>query len=243
MFNDEDNSLLRDLHTLLCHYTFFTIDDQTGIQHSRTEAYDRYCASLGRLQRVSLKHFKEKLTVLALSNFGAIDKREELENLLEVLTGEEILELAALLDLRTSYPDSVGIVVDKKFLLEILISTFERRKTFQEAARDMSVVPTEKSLFENGLLRTDAYDGSQPLALPKLNLQYLSVGDFLWRALVLYRCEFFYGIRKDIESIIRRLKPESRRSGDVSFTGFSKMALPSSKARYDFKPTNCVVSV
>lgn len=229
MFNDEDNSLLRDLHSLLCHYTFFTIDDQTGVQHSRTEAYDRHCAALGRLQRVSLMHFKEKLTVLALSNYGAIDKRDELETLLEPLTEEELRSMLAFLDLRTSYPESLKLPIDRKFLLEVLLSTFERHKTFQDFARDMSIVPTEQSLFESSLLRTDTYDGSHPLALPKLNLQYLSVGDFLWRALVMYRCEAFYGIRQDIETVLRRLKPESKRPGNVQFPGFSRFALPTTK--------------
>jgi intron-binding protein aquarius len=207
----------------------FSIDDQTGAQHSRTEAYDRHCAELGKLQRVALRHFKEKLTVLALSNYASIDRRSELENLLEILTDDELVKLVSLLELRTDYPDSVNVEIDRQFLMEILLSTFEKRKTFQEIARDLSILPTEDSLFDQSLLRTDNYDGSQPLALPKLKLQYLSVGDFLWRSLVLYRCESFYGIRKDISDVIRRLRPEVRRSGETGFAGSSRMALPISR--------------
>ncbi|OTB06804.1 hypothetical protein M426DRAFT_318517 [Hypoxylon sp. CI-4A] len=229
MFNDEDNGLLRDQFSLLSHYVHFTVDDQTGAQHSRTEAYDRHCAALANLQRVALRHFKEKLTVLALSNYGSIDKRSELENLLEALTDEETKRLAALLELRTGYPESVKVSIDRPFLTEVLLSAYEKRKTFQEISRDTSILPTEDSLFDQGLLRTDNYDGSKPLALPKLKLQYLSVGDFLWRALVLYRCESFYGIRKDIGDAVRRLRPESKRPGETSFAGFSKMALPISR--------------
>jgi intron-binding protein aquarius len=229
MFNDEDNALLRDQTALLTHYVHFSIDDQTGAQHSRSEAYDRHCAELGKLQRVALRHFKDKLTVLALSNYASIDRRSELESLLETLTDDELIKLASLLELRTVYPESVNLVIDRPFLMEVLLSTFEKRKTFQEVARDLSVLPTEESLFDQSLLRTDHYDGSRPLALPKLKLQYLSVGDFLWRSLVLYRCESFYGIRKDISDVIRRLKPELRRSGETSFSGSSRMALPISR--------------
>ncbi|KAK7737001.1 hypothetical protein SLS53_006757 [Cytospora paraplurivora] len=229
VFNDEDNGLLRDLLALLSHYTHFNVDDHTGAQQSKTQAYDCHCANLAKLQRTTFKHFKEKLTVLALSNYAAIDDRSELENLLAPLTDEELTQLAALLDLRTSYPESTGLAVDRKFITEALLSTFERRKTFQETAREMSVLPTEQSLFDQSLLRTDSYDGSHPLAIPKLNLQYLSVGDFLWRSLVLYRCESFYGIKRDIEDVLRRLKPETAKSGDVVFPGFSKMALQISK--------------
>ncbi|GAW21771.1 hypothetical protein ANO14919_112960 [Xylariales sp. No.14919] len=226
MFNDEINALLRDQCALLSHYVHFSIDDQTGAQHSRTEAYDRHCAELGKLQRVALRHFKDKLAVLALSNYASIDKRSELENLFEPLTKDELVKLASLLELRTQYPESANVVLDRQFLMEVLLSAFEKRKTFQETARDLNILPTEDSLFDDSLLRTDNYDASRPLALPKLKLQYLSVGDFLWRTLVLYRCESFYGIRKDICDVLRRLRPEVRHSGETGFTGSSKMALP-----------------
>ncbi|KAI0481141.1 P-loop containing nucleoside triphosphate hydrolase protein [Xylariaceae sp. FL0804] len=229
MFNRKDNGLLRDQCALLSHYMHFTIDDQAGAQYSLSEAYDRHCIKLGQLQRVALRHFKEKLTVLALSNYASIDKRSDLENLLDVLTDEELIKLATHLELRTEYPDSVGVAIDRAFLMEALLLTYEKRKTFQETARDMSILPTEASLFDQSLLRTDNYDGSRPLALPKLKLQYLSVGDFLWRALVLYRCESFYGIRKDIGDALKRLRPELQPSGETKFAGASKMALPISR--------------
>jgi intron-binding protein aquarius len=229
VFNDEANGLLRELCALFSHYTHFTVDDHSGAQLSRDEAYDRHCAALAKLQRTALKHFKEKLTVLALSNYGSIDRRSGLEGLLQPLTDEELGQLTGHLGLRTAYPESAKVPVDRRFLMEVLLSTFERRKTFQEAARDLSVLPTEETLLDIGLRRTDHYDGSRPLALPKLNLQYLSVGDFLWRAMVLYRCESFYAIGRDIEDALTRLKPESRRAGTTTFSGFSKMALSIAK--------------
>ncbi|KAL5085068.1 hypothetical protein Trisim1_010969 [Trichoderma cf. simile WF8] len=229
LYNDAGSALLRDLHALLSHYTFFAIDDQSGIQLTKTEAFDRHCALLGKLQRIALKHFKDKLTILALSNYGSIDKREELISHLDPLTDDELLDLVNLLDLRSAYPESLNLTIDRKFLIEFLLTTFERKKTFQETARRISIVPTEDTLFDDNFQRADSYDGSHPLALPKLNLQYLSVGDFVWRALVLYRCESFYGIRKDIEAALRRLRPEVRRPGETHFAGFSKMAMPVAK--------------
>ncbi|KAK5988865.1 RNA helicase aquarius [Cladobotryum mycophilum] len=229
LYNDENSSLFRDLHALLTHFTFFAIDDQSGIQLSRSEAFDKHCSALGKLQRVSLKNFKDKLTILALSNYGSIDKRDELESHLEPLTDDELLNLVNLLELRSSYPDTLNLPVNRKFLIEFVISTFERRKTFHEITQALPLVPTEEGLFDDNFQRADSYDGSRPLALPKLNLQYLSVGDFIWRALILYRCEAFYGIRKDIESALRRLRPESRRPGETNFAGFSKMAMPIAK--------------
>jgi intron-binding protein aquarius len=228
-FNDEDNGLLRDLYALLKHYTYFSIDDHTGIQHSRTEAYEKHCAILAALQRTALKYFKDKLTILALSNYGSIDKRAELEGHLESLTSDEVTQLCDLLEFRTSYPASTKAVTDRKFLTEVLLSEHEKRKTFQETAHELSVLPTELTLFEPTLLRNDNYNGSQPLAIPKLNLQYLTVGDFLWRSFILHRCESFYEIRKHIEDVIKRIQPVTGSTGQASFKGFSRMALPVSQ--------------
>jgi intron-binding protein aquarius len=225
-FNDEDNGLLRDLYALLKHFTYFSIDDHTGIQHTSTEAYERHCATLASLQRIAIKHFKEKLTILALSNYASVDKRSELEGHLATLTDAEVTELCILLGLRTSYPSETKVVANRQFLIEVLLSSHEKRKTFQETARDLSILPTELTLFETGLLRNDNYDGSQPLAIPKLNLQYLTVGDFLWRSFILHRCESFYEIRKHVEETVKRLRPRMDRAGQTYFDGFSKMALP-----------------
>ena len=96
--------------------------------------------------------------------------------------------------------------------------------------KGLSICPTEESLFQRSLLRNEVYDGSRPLALPKLNLQYLTVGDFLWRSFILHRCEAFFEIRKEMEEVLKRLQPQAGQSNEVTrFGGFSKMALPISK--------------
>jgi intron-binding protein aquarius len=148
---------------------------------------------------------------------------------LEALTDAEITQLCDLLGFRTSYPASPKVVADRQFLTEVLVLGHEKRKTFQETARDLSVLPTELTLFDSTLLRNDNYNGSQPLAIPKLNLQYLTVGDFLWRSFILHRCESFYEIRKHVEDTIKRLQPAACRSGETNFQGFSRMALPITK--------------
>lgn len=230
MFNTPDNGLLRDLFALFRHFADFPVDDNTGSQHSEAQSYERHCENLSRLQRTALRHFKEKLTVLALSNYGAIDQRKELEELLTPLVDAELEELCLLLGFRTAYPSAADVQVNRELLMEIVLSAHERRKTFQETVRDLSTQPTETELYEPSLLRNEAYNGSRALAIPKLNLQYLSVGDFLWRSFILYRCEQFFEIRKYLEDTIKRLQPRGTGSaGGVHFDGFSKMALPITK--------------
>ena len=230
LFSHPDNGLLRDLYILFRHFLFFSIEDYTGAQYTREEAYELHCKDLARLQRVALKTFKEKLTILALSNYSSIDQRDELKSHLQLLSDKELEDLSSTLGFRTHYPPESGVKPGRELSMDVLLSAFERKKTFQETVILMSVLPTEAAIYEESLLRNEAYDGSKPLALPKINLQYLAAGDFLWRAFILHRCEQFFEIKKHLEEVIKKLQPTlSGSSSDLTFQGFSRMALPISK--------------
>ncbi|OAX85596.1 hypothetical protein ACJ72_00010 [Emergomyces africanus] len=230
LYNEATNTLFRDFYTLLRHFINFAVDDQSGQHQSPQAVYDVHCKDLAHLQRTAIKHFKDKLTILALSNYGSIEQRAELESHLSALTDEELEALCSHLGFRTSYPKQTNIVPDRQLILEIILSAFERHRSFQESAAQLAILPTESSLYDPALIRNESYDGSRPLAIPKLNLQYLSLGDFLWRSFLLYRSESFFEIRKDLESVIKRLQPRlQRNTGTVSFEGFSKMAIPIAK--------------
>lgn len=228
LYSDEDNSLLRDLYNLLCHYTYFPIDDHSGREYSQMQYDQIHHDSLSRLQRVALKNFKEKLSVLILSNFGSLENRADLEEHLSSLSDEELARLCGLLGFRTTYPESSLVVRDRTFYTELLLDAYERRPMYQESIRNLPVLPTERPIYESTFARTEDYNGSRPLAIPKLNLQYLTMGDFLWRSFILYRNEAFYEIRKHLEDTVKRVQPQ-RRGVITKFEGFSKMAIPISK--------------
>ncbi|KAL4803938.1 hypothetical protein BDV18DRAFT_143505 [Aspergillus unguis] len=230
LYGSVDNALFRDFYNLLKHFAAFAINDYTGEALSTQSIYEAHCHDLAQLQRTSMKHFKDKLTILALSNYGSIEQRTELEGQLSSLEDSELRILCSHLGFRTTYPKQANVASDRQLYMEILLSYYERTTSFQEAASNLSVVPTEESLYDPSLLRNETYDGSRPLAIPKLNLQYLSLGDFLWRSFLLYRAEAFFQIRKDMESIIKRMQPRSSQDGKVlTFDGFSRMAIPISK--------------
>ncbi|KAL1996333.1 hypothetical protein VTN49DRAFT_98 [Thermomyces lanuginosus] len=230
LYNSQGNTLIRDFYSLLRHFVEFDIDDYTGEPLSAQAVYDAHCQRLGRLQRVALKHFKDKLTILALSNYGAIEQRADLEANLSALDDSELESLCSRLGFRTTYPKSIQFTPSRSFYLEVLVSYFERKPSFRESALKLRVAPTEEDLYDPALLRNETYDGSRPLAIPKLNLQYLSLGDFLWRSFLLYRFEAFFEIRKDLESVIKRMQPRvNQTTKEISFAGFSRMGIPISK--------------
>ncbi|KAJ4994089.1 intron-binding protein aquarius [Stagonosporopsis vannaccii] len=225
MYADEDNGLFRDLHSLLSHFTYFAIDDQTGKQLSKLEYDQQHYDILAKLQRIGYAAFQEKLQLMALANFGSIGNREELDGHLRTLSDDELQELCSLMGLRTDYPSTTFLVRDRTFYMETLVSLVEQRPIFKDTIRDMPVLPTEKILYETAFLRNESYNGSRPLAIPKLNLQYLTMGDFLWRSYILNRAESFYGIRKDMEDVIKRVQPRGKGT-NTRFGGFSRMSIP-----------------
>ncbi|KAF2772813.1 P-loop containing nucleoside triphosphate hydrolase protein [Teratosphaeria nubilosa] len=224
----DDAALLREMHNLLQHYTYFPIDDQSGRQMSRTEYDAARNASIANLQNVALKQQPEKLKILVLANYGSLAQREELLGHLRALSDVELLNLCSAIGLRTSYPSVCQVVVDRAFLEEVMASTIEARPYFSDTVQDNPILPTERTLYDPRMLRTDDWDGSRPLPIPKLNLQYLTLGDFLWRAYTLYRSEAFYGVRKHLGDTVKRLQPSSQ--GNLTrFDGFSRMAIPIGK--------------
>ena len=226
LYSSSEDGLIQDMHRLLDHFVYFSIDDITGLQLSREDVRRTHNAQLSRLQRIAFKEFKDKLLILALANFGGLGQPDELLGHLADLSDEELLLLCKRLGLRTSYPKTVRLPVDRAFLTDAVVGVHERRKTFQEQAKSMTVLPNENTLFEESLVRDGYYDGSRPLAIPKLNLQYLTVGDFLWRSFLLYRHEAFYGIRQNIEDSLKRMAPKIKYpTMETSFGGFSRMAL------------------
>lgn len=213
----------------------FSIDDNTGAQYTQTQSDEQHYARLARLQRIALKHFKSQLTLLALSNYGAVETRQELETHLQQLDDSELESFSKLLGFRTAYPPAAKLVSNRELLLEVLISAHERKKTFRETVKGQSILPTELTLYEETLLRNESYNGSRSLAIPKLNLQYLSIGDFLWRSFILFRCESFFEIRKSMEDTVKRLQPRATNSNNgVRFEGFSRMAIPISRPAYSY---------
>ena len=137
------NQLFRDLVAELDHYLYFAVNSYTSSPRSDDEMHKAHCKELAFLQRIAMRDFKEKLTVLALSNFAAIDTRDELLELLVGLTDAELVSLCQKLHLRTSYPQGTKISVDREFLLEVLVETFQRRESFIEKARNLTVYPNE----------------------------------------------------------------------------------------------------
>mmetsp|Transcript_116029 Transcript_116029/g.248051 ORF Transcript_116029/g.248051 Transcript_116029/m.248051 type:complete len:1554 (+) Transcript_116029:41-4702(+) len=113
----------------------------------------------------------------------------------------------------------------KELLTEIVVNRLERPSLQQDDIEKMPLYPTEELIWDPNLVPEEHYSGDFSLALPKLNLQFLTVHDYLLRNFNLYRLESTYEIRGDLNDCIPRLKPAISDDGTTYFSGKARMAI------------------
>ena len=212
MLNSENGSLARSLFALLEHYMDFPLDDHTGRLLSQQEVNNALSREVSFLQRIALRHFKGQLDLLALANHGSMRQPEELKSHLDSLNDEDLIRLSNHLGIRTDYGGIPSLVNDRRFTLQTMTCRFEQRSDYKSEMKKLSVLPTENLLYDPSFQTDDQYDGQHPLALPKLNLQYLATADFMWRSFILYRKEAFWSLRLHVEEHVKRTMPKRDQS-------------------------------
>ncbi|KAK8946189.1 hypothetical protein KSP40_PGU019610 [Platanthera guangdongensis] len=223
LYTHEKGRLFSQLVDLLQFYEGFEIDDHTGSQMSDD---DVLLAHYSRLQAFQLLAFKQtpKLRDFALCNVGAINKRSDLSKRLSVLSAEELQDLVFNKLKLISEEDPCASKVD--FLIEVLVSFFEKRQSQKDAINALPLYPNEKIMWDESLVPSINYSGEGCLALPKLNLQFLTLHDYLLRNFNLFRLESTYEIREDIQEAVPHLLAYINSEGDTGFRGWSRMAVP-----------------
>ena len=86
--------------------------------------------------------------------------------------------------------------------------------------------PTEAELADDAKVAANQrrQDGGG-LALPKLNLQFLTLADYLARNFTLFQLEAAYEIRQDLFNVLGRVGARQEGAG-VRFQGWARMAVP-----------------
>ncbi|KTF80181.1 hypothetical protein cypCar_00041635, partial [Cyprinus carpio] len=220
---EKEGHLFCQLLDMLKFYTGFEISDQTGNALTQKEMTTLHYDRITSLQRAAFAHFPE-LSDFALSNVAAVDTRESLTKHFGHLSPNTLHRVSAYLCLLPELPDGEDTSYDKEFLLELLVSRHERRISQIEQLNQMPLYPTEKIIWDQNIVPTEYYSGEGCLALPKLNLQFLTLHDYLLRNFNLFRLESTYEIRQDIEDIVLRMKPWQSEYGGVVFGGWARMA-------------------
>ncbi|XP_027360461.1 RNA helicase aquarius isoform X2 [Abrus precatorius] len=223
LYRHEKGKLFAQLVDLLQFYEGFEINDHTGIQLTDHEVLESHYS---RLQSFQLLAFKKmgKLRELALTNIGSIHKRANLSKKLSVLSPEELRDLVCCKLKLVSKEDPWSERVD--FLIEVMVSYFEKQLSQKEAINALPLYPNEQIMWDESVVPSINYSGEGCLALPKLNLQFLTLHDYLLRNFNLFRLESTYEIREDIQEAVPHLLAYINNEGDTAFRGWSRMGVP-----------------
>uniref|UniRef100_A0A8D3DPT1 RNA helicase aquarius n=1 Tax=Scophthalmus maximus TaxID=52904 RepID=A0A8D3DPT1_SCOMX len=210
---EKEGHLFCQLLDMLKFYTGFEINDQTGNALTQKEMTTLHYDRITSLQRAAFAHFPE-LHDFALANVAAVDTRESLTKHFGHLSPNMLHQVASYLCLLPELPEGQNTTYEKEVLLELLVSRHERRISQIEQLNQMPLYPTEKIIWDENIVPTEYYSGEGCLALPKLNLQFLTLHDYLST----------YEIRQDIEDVVWRMKPWQSEYGGAVFGGWARMA-------------------
>ncbi|CAI5981702.1 unnamed protein product [Closterium sp. NIES-65] len=123
----------------------------------------------------------------------------------------------------------------RPFLEEVVVSFFEKKRSQRAALNALPLYPNEDVMWDESLIPSVNYTGEGCLALPKLNLQFLTLHDYLLRNFNLFRLESTYEIREEVHDVLKRMGAKgsmySSVDRDTEFTGWARMAIQISSFR------------
>nr|CAD7589608.1 unnamed protein product [Timema genevievae] len=213
---------------MLKFYSRFEISDETGDPLTDHDMTQIHYSRITSLQKAAFAKFPD-LRSFSLANVASVDTRETLIKHFGPLSEQKLKAIATYLNLVPAEDKCEGydwLRLDREFLLELLVSRHERRASQLEALNEMPLYPTEEIIWNENIVPTEYFSGEGCLALPKLNLQFLTLHDYLLRNFNLFRLESTYEIRQDIEDAVGRLSPWKSEDESIFYGGWARMAQP-----------------
>ncbi|KAF2366652.1 Intron-binding protein aquarius N-terminal [Trinorchestia longiramus] len=219
--NRRDGKLFAQLVYILKIFMEFEINGYTGEALTDVNVMKQHYSKVRDLQLRIFNNF-EDMNEFCFLNVASVDKAEKLRHYLGQMSDEDLQKLCDLLHILPKEDDVT--CQDRNFLTDVLVERYQRRPSQLEAINRMPLYPTEEIIWDDNIVPSEYFSGDTCLALPKLNLQFLTLHDYLLRNFDLFRLESTYEIRQDIEDIVTRMRPWLAEDGSVVFNGWARMA-------------------
>ena len=172
------------------------------------------------LQKVCYKLFPDKLEEFAYAGVESAARRSFLEEEMSKLDDDELKKLCYALRLT----DDENGEIDRRRLLAIICYRYASRPGELQKVAKLPIFPSESLLWDVNQIPSTHSSNFSALALPKLNLQFLSFFDYVIRNFKLYRLESAHGIRSDLAEVAKRVQPVIR-NNKTMFQGWSRKAI------------------
>jgi len=216
--------LFSKLLEILKFYINFEINEENGEPISQITLLKHHYENINLMQSVAFQLFPEKLSRIYLKNISLIDNQQNINDMLDLLTYDEVFTFAKKLNLLRLTPNEYT----KELIYQVFISHFERRQSVLEKVNSLPLYPTEKIIWDEDLI-PDEFENNdnKVLPIPKLNLQFLTHYDYLLRNFNLFRLESTFQIRQDLDEVINMVHPKFDKKGNFEeFDGWARMAAP-----------------
>ena len=208
-------------------YTRFEISNETGEELTQQETTLLHYERITALQRAIFTKYPE-MRQFALSTVASVDEPRNLEKYFSNVSTDILHAICQFMSLVPEREEGAALEteMDRAVLQKLLVFRHEKRISQLQELNEMPLYPTETVIWDENVVPGEFYNGEGVLALPKLNLQFLTLQDYLLRNFKLFQLESTYEIRGDVEDAVTRLKPWSPEEGEVTFNGWARMAQP-----------------
>ncbi len=189
--------LLRDLLARLDDYLAFPVNDFSGAALGEEDITDEYYKQMQQVQKLVFEDdlLKDKLKEFVFGSVSALQSTDTLRSLISALNDGELRHFCSLLGVPTT-----NTLTQKPYsneiLLEAALKWLAKKSNHVDAVDAVALYPDEHQLWNRALLDTEMWSGEKVLALPKINLQFLSIHDYLLRNFELLRLESAHAIRQ-----------------------------------------------
>jgi intron-binding protein aquarius len=153
-----------------------------------------------QFQRLLFRYWPP-LKDIALTNCANARKPETLHAALVTLPPADLRRLVSTQLRLVAAEDSD--VDDAAYLRAAVVTRYSPTPRPKTAIAAMPLYPTETLLWDEHQIPDIHYTGEACLALPKLNLQFLTFWDYLLRNFHLFRLEAAYEIREDVGDVLK----------------------------------------
>ncbi|KAI9364882.1 intron-binding protein aquarius [Zopfochytrium polystomum] len=213
-------------------YINFEIDDFTGSSLSPSESANNHYSKVQKLQKICFSKHRESLEEFALASVGTLNKTS-LSRYFGQLEGAELRALCEEVGIRTRDFSSKA-AFSQQFLRNVLVERYLPRQSQLEQINAMSLFPSEVDLFDDTQLPSShSFTNTHCMPIPKLNLQFLTLHDYLLRNFQLFRLETSYEIRQDVEDVVKRVSPRYNTDAEgpdkTVISGWARMGVPLEK--------------
>lgn len=247
LFESGGYPVFNNLVKILDDFMNFPFHDHTGKSLSVSEVNGMYVNRIHRLQQVAFSNYLSIARDLVYSGISLLMDEAKLRKHLLVFSADQladiVVQLGKISSTHINQFKTENFVDDDEdgnesvlfsYLVETLVKFLCPPEPQISVLKRLSLYPTEDILWKDEFVpfssSVSVYD---VYALPKLNLQFLTLYDYFIRNFMLYRYESSYEIREDISDSIQRVCPRQGIRGETVFGGWARMALPISSCAVD----------